>query len=359
MTRPAPLLRRVVSLALAVAAFASVAAAAPAASAATTESPEVTWGVRTAQNDLGTARQNFVYDVAPGSRVDDALVISNHDDAPLELDVYAADGFTTQSGQLDLLPRAEESTYLGTWVTAGMAHVTIEAGGQVEVPFSLSVPSNATPGDYLGGIVTSLPQPEGADGLAVDRRLGVRIQLRVDGALNPGLVVENLTVAYTPTLNPFGPGSATVEYTVRNSGNTRLSAMQSVALSGPFGLLRGDIEGVEPVPDLLPGETWTVTAHSDAVIPLFWMNVDATLAPAGPAGFEGATDPAMFVTTTGTLAVPWAQLVLILVVAAIVFLVVRSRRRAKGKRKQAEDARVKAAVAAALKEKDEAKEPVA
>ena len=331
-------------------AFASLAA--PAAASAATDAAtdtDVTWGVRTAENAQGADRQNFAYTVAAGGRVHDALVITNHDDAPLDFDIYGADGFTTQSGQLDVLPRSEESVFLGRWITVTQGRVSIPAGESLEVPFSVDVPSNATPGDYAGGIVTSLPQLEQADGIAVDRRLGIRLQLRVDGDLVPGLVVESLAVDYAPTWNPFGPGAATVEYTVRNSGNTRLSAMQSVALSGPFGLLRADIDGVEPVPDLLPGESWTVTAHTDAFVPLFWMNVDVTVAPAGPAGFEGAADPAMFVTSTGTLAVPWAQLVLLIVVAGLVVLVVLNARRSRRRRRAAEEARVHAAVEEALK----------
>jgi hypothetical protein len=312
---------------------------------------DVTWGVRTAENAQGAGRQNFAYTVAPGTRFDDALVISNHDDAPLDLDIYGADGFTTQSGQLDVLPRAEESVFLGTWISVAQNRVTIPAGESVEVPFSVEVPGNATPGDYAGGIVSSLPQPEQADGIAVDRRLGIRLQLRVEGDLLPGMVVENLTVDYAPTLNPLGPGSATVQYTVRNSGNTRLTGMQSVALSGPFGLLRTDIDGVEPVPDLLPGESWSVTAHTDALVPLFWTNVDVTVAPAGPAGFEGAADPGMFVTSTGAITVPWAQLVLLVVIAGLVVLLILGVRRSRRRRREAEAARVEAAVEAALRER--------
>ncbi|MFG6477103.1 WxL protein peptidoglycan domain-containing protein [Microbacterium sp. P06] len=325
------------------------------ATAATAEPPtdtDVTWGVRTAENAQGAARQNFAYTVSPGGRLDDALVISNHDDAPLDLDIYGADAFTTQSGQLDVLPRAEESAFLGTWITVGQGRVSIPAGESVEVPFTVAVPANATPGDYAGGIVSSLPQPEQSDGIAVDRRLGIRVQLRVEGDLMPGLAVENVTVEYAPTLNPFGPGAATVDYTVRNTGNTRLTAQQSVALSGPFGLLRSDIAGVEPVPELLPGESWTVSAHTDAYVPLFWMNVDITLAPAGPAGFDGAGDPPMFVTTAGTLAIPWAQLVLLVVLAGSVVLIVRTVRRSRRRRKAAEEARVKAAVEEALKTRE-------
>ncbi|MFJ6652006.1 WxL protein peptidoglycan domain-containing protein [Microbacterium sp. NPDC091313] len=337
------------AVALAVSAIVATAAA-PAAAASADTSGALTWGVRTADTAQGDGRQNFAYTVDPGDRLDDALVVSNHDDAPLELDVYAADGFTTQSGQLDLLPRAEDSTGIGTWISVSTGRITIPPGETAQVPFRVSVPANASPGDYLGGIVTSLPQPEQAEGIAVDRRLGIRVQMRVGGALAPSLAVEDLTVGYEPSLNPFAGATANVEYTVRNTGNTRLSALQSVAVSGPFGLLRADLPGVDEVPDLLPGDTWHVSARTDALVPLFWTTVDVTLAPRGPAGFAGAGDPALSTTSAGMLTIPVGQLALLVVVAALATGTVLAVRRSRRRRRAAEEARIEAAVAAALAE---------
>jgi len=325
-----------------------------AAGAATTPAPssdaDVTWGVRTATNAQGSARDNFAYVIGPGGTVGDAIVVTNHDDQPLDLDLYAADGFTTQSGQLDVLTRGEESSEVGVWTGVGQEHVQIAAGESAEIPFTITVPENATPGDYAGGIITSLAQPAQENGITVDRRLGIRVQLRVDGALQPGLVVEGLTVGYASSLNPFAGGTATVDYTVRNTGNVRLSGQQSVALYGPFGLLRSDIEGVDDVPEILPGESWTVSATAENVFPLAWLGTDVTIDPAFPAGLESGPDLAMFVTSSGTVAVPWSLVALVLLVGAAVVVLVVLRRRARRRRKQSEDARVQAAVAAALED---------
>ncbi|PVW02543.1 DUF916 domain-containing protein [Microbacterium sp. Gd 4-13] len=324
----------------------ATAAAAPAPSA----DADVTWGVRTATNAQGSARDNFAYVVGPGGTVDDAIVVTNHDDQPLDLDLYAADGFTTQSGQLDVLTRGEESSEVGVWTGVGQERVQIPAGASAEIPFTISVPENATPGDYAGGIITSLAQPAQEDGITVDRRLGIRVQLRVDGALQPGLVVEGLTVGFAGSLNPFAGGTATVDYTVRNTGNVRLSGQQSVALYGPFGLFRSDIEGVDDVPEILPGESWTVSATAQGIFPLAWLGTDVTIDPAFPAGLESGPDLAMFVTSSGTVAIPWSLVALVLLLGAAVVVIVVLRRRARRRRKQSEDARVQAAVAAALKE---------
>jgi hypothetical protein len=308
----------------------------------------VTWGVRTATNAQGADRQNFTYSLAPGGRLDDAIVVTNHDDQAIALDVYAADAFTTESGQLDLVGPEDASTDAGTWIDMNAERIEVPAGASVEVPFSVAVPSNAIPGDHAAGVVTSLVVPGQADGITVDRRLGVRVQIRVQGPMQPAMVVSGLTVAYEPSWNPFAPAGATVSYTVRNVGNTRLSAQQSVALAGPFGVLRRDLPGVDDVPELLPGESWPVTARTSSLIPLFWLTGIVTLDPSGPAGAVGAPDLTLFETTAHTAAVPWSQLAVLLLVGGAVLVTWRLRRVAAARRRAAEEARVSAAVAEAL-----------
>lgn len=314
---------------------------------------DVTWGVRTADNAQGESRQNFLYTVAAGATITDAIVVTNHDDQPLDLSVYAADAFTTDSGQLDVLTDPAASVEAGSWIELGTPVLHLEPGAATEVPFTVTIPQNATPGDHAGGIVTVLSDPDQEDGLTVDRRLGVRVMLRVDGDLAPGLVVENLTLEYTPSLNPFAGGEAVVDYVVHNTGNVRLSGLQSVALYGPFGAFRADIEDLGEVPELLPGESWHVHASS-AVYPLFWLGTDVTIAPEGPAGLAGGVIPAMFVTSASVIAVPWGLLVLVLLIAAAVVAGVILTRRTRRARREAEDARVQAAVDAALRERDAA-----
>lgn len=345
----APLARRAAGLLAALLVAAVVAAGGSASPALAAGEGDVTWGVRTAANQNGADRQNFGYRIAPGGTITDAIVVGNHAATAITLDVYAADGFTTSSGQLDVAKREAKAEAVGAWTALRDHTVTIAPGGTVEVPFTVTVPKDATPGDYAGGILTSLPQAAQENGISVDRRLGIRMHLRVDGKLAPAVAVEKMRVDYTGTANPFGAGDATVTYTVHNTGNVRLSAGQTVALSGPFGWFPVDAGKVTAVPELLPGESWSVSVPVSGVVPAFWLTATAVLSPKLPAvtgstpGVDGVAAEA------GALAVPWSLLVLLLVVAAAVVatvLVLRRRRRASAER---EDARVKKAVEEALK----------
>src|SRR3954468_19211443 len=77
---------------------------------------DVPWTVATAVNDFGTDRDNYSYTADAGERIDDGLVIANRGPAPLDLAVYGADAFTTDTGQLDLLAKGKPSTGVGAWV---------------------------------------------------------------------------------------------------------------------------------------------------------------------------------------------------------------------------------------------------
>ena len=329
-------------------AAANLAAASPAVAA----EDDVTWGVRTAVNGNGADRDNFGYTLEPGAHVDDALIVTNHDAESINLAVYAADGFTTTSGQLDLVTPGTESVAVGSWATVAEGAVQIAPGASVEVPFTVSVPADAVPGDYAGGIVSTLSQPGAEQGITVDRRLGIRMHVRVLGELTPALAVEDLAVTYDGTVNPFGTGAAQVSYTVHNTGTTRLAAGQAVSLTGPWGLLPVPLGDLAAVPELLPGETWTVSAPVDGIVPAFWLTASGTVTPTVPS-LEGAAEPVEVAPVefeAGTWAVPWAAVVLlVLLVGGVVLGLVLGRRR-RIRRAAAEDARVQTAVDRALAE---------
>lgn len=322
----------------------AVAAPAVAAAAAT---DDVTWGVRTATNDHGADRENFRYTLDPGATLTDELVVTNHGDAPLRLDVYAADGYTTTAGQLDVLTRETDSAEVGSWLEPGVEQVRLDPGESADVPFTLRVPDDATPGDYAGAILTSRTVTAQEAGLDYETRSGVRVYLRVAGDLAPSLTVVDQHVEYHQNFNPFGPGDATVTYTVRNDGNVRLAAHQEVSVAGPFGWFRATAEA-DDVPELLPGESWPVSVSVPGVVPAFRVDADAVLVAELPE-VAGATPGAAPVEARASgWAVPWLPLALLVLIVVAVVVLVRRRR----SRRLREDARVQAAVEKALAERD-------
>ncbi|TXK19240.1 WxL protein peptidoglycan domain-containing protein [Homoserinibacter sp. GY 40078] len=318
---------------------------------ASADDGDVTWTVRTAENRFGDDRASFSYTLDPGSRVHDAMIVANKSDTDLSLGVYAADGYTTESGLFDLLVAGEESRNIGVWVTTTDDQVVVPAGETVEVPFTVEVPDDATPGDYAGGIVTSLVRPDEGEQIEVDRRLGIRIGLRVGGDLAPSLAVEGFHIDWNGSFDPFAGGDATIGYTLRNTGNAILTARQAATLTGPFGWFPQEVGALDDPPTLLPGEEWlvTTTVHDVPAVLLLAASVSVVPVVVDASGSTTPLDP-VEASATGA-AVPWTLIVVILLLAALVVagLWFRSRRRILAQ--QREDARVQEAVELALAER--------
>jgi hypothetical protein len=187
------------------------------------------------------------------------------------------------------------------------------------VPFAITLPRDAAPGDHVGGIVTA----------QAGRRAGIRIGLRVGGALKPSLAVENVHVDYSGTPNPIGTGDASVTYTIHNTGNAILTARQTVSVSGPFGRWAVGAGRIADSPPLLPGDTWKVSAPLHAVAPALRLTATVTLVPlltdaAGSIAPLAATKASEHAWT-----VPWSLLSAIIVLFGLVVagLAFRPRRR--------------------------------
>jgi hypothetical protein len=311
---------------------------------------DVTWTVRTASNSYGATRTSFRYTVGAGTQLSDAIVVTNRGDEPLDLGVYAADGFTTDAGQLDLRLPGQKQRGVGAWVKTSTATITVAPGETREVPFQVAVPKGSAPGDYVGGIVTTLTQPGQASGINVDRRLGIRIALRVSGALNPALAVTDARAHWHGGVNPFAGGDATLSYTIRNTGNTTLSATQAASASGPFGLFHAKAGKIPAPPALLPGESRKVTVPLTGVAAAFWFTATAKVTPLF-VDAAGSTNPLAPVSAMATgAAVPWMLIVIVLVIAGLALGGGWLQRRRRARAKQREDARVQQAVDAALAE---------
>ncbi len=288
----------------------------------------VTWSVRPTPTDAEPERPNFSFDVAGDDTLEDSIRVRNFGAEPLALDIYASDALTTSSGALDLLPAGEEPVDVGAWIELATDELEIEPGEAVDVPFTMTVPDNAEPGDHMGGIVTSFTsasEDDEGEAVVLDRRLGSRVQVRVGGELQPTLEIRDLEVVHDATANPFTPGRATVTYTVANIGNVRLAADQQVVVPGPV-VVPDRVVTPEAMPELLPDNTLSFAVEVPAVWPSFRTTAEVTLEAV--ATREGdAFDVAPVTASAATTSIPWAQLAVLLVLVLLVAWIAWSRQR--------------------------------
>lgn len=318
--------RAAASVVLATSLLALLSFIAPSAARADTTQPPA-WSIDTVDSDRGTDRQNFSYDVNPGDVITDSITVTNTGPGALTLTIYAADAFTTATGAVDILESGEPSVDAGTWVAPGAGSISLEPGASIDVPFTLTVPADATPGDHSAAIVASLLPGDSTDQVKVERRLGLRIDMRVSGELAPTAEIRSLATNWGAAgFNPFAGGTTTVSYELVNTGNVRLASLEDLRLSGIGGAARVALTGGE-IPELLPGSAVTITREvtSSAIGPLNGA-LTVYLQPVG-----AFTDVPVAVTAElSAFALPWSlvvlAVVLLLLVAGIVFWVWRRRR---------------------------------
>jgi hypothetical protein len=195
----------------------------------------------------------------------------------------------------------------------------------VVVPFSVTVPADAEPGDHVGGLVAALTTG-GDTPVKVERRVGSRLYVRVAGPIDATVRIDSVTPSYRGTLNPAGTGEVDVTYTIVNDGNLRLSILPSVSLSGLFGLGERSTTG-EVLPELLPGNAVTLSQTLTDVWPLGPLDILVTAEPVTSAAqsLGGAVEPAT--ADASVWAVPWTALGALALFLGIVVALWRARRK--------------------------------
>ena len=303
-------------VALAAAAF--VAVAAP-ATAAVADDPVVSWSLAPA-DAVGPDGRSWVEQKATaGETVTEHLALRNHGATATTFILTAADGYFTDTGRFSMLQAGETSVGAGTWISVA-DDVLVEPGATAIVPFTVTVPENATPGDHAAGIAASvLSSGTTSDGtlVGVESRVGFRVMTQVSGALAPALAVSDLTGEYSPSWNLFTPGELTIRYTAANVGNTQLEFGETV--DGATTQRR----------DLFPGETRAVAVEPVHVWPLGIVSMDVRFESSVPTDAGLAVAP---VTETIVFwAVPWLHLAALAGVTVLVAAMLLARRRNKTK----------------------------
>jgi hypothetical protein len=284
------------------------------------------WAVEPSGPSGTGSRDFFVYQLKPGQQLKDTVGVSNYSDQPLTFKIYARDAFSTPGdASFGLAGEEDKPSDVGSWITMppDVTQYTVQPGTRADIPFIITVPPDATPGDHAGGIIAALvstqeTSKEGA-GLNVLQRVGARVYIRVEGPLAPAMDVTQLNVTYDNSFMALlGGRAATVTYELKNAGNVRLTPQVSVKLKDPLGRTVKSAP-LKDIAELLPGASIVVTQSFTGVPPTGRLTAEVSAVTFG----EGAAS----VKRTETIwAMPWLLLVAI-AVTAVAFLVWLRRRR--------------------------------
>ncbi|MFE2542490.1 WxL protein peptidoglycan domain-containing protein [Actinacidiphila glaucinigra] len=273
-------------------------------------------------------RPFFTLEADPGTTLRDKVSVSNLSGEPMTFRLYGADAYNTpRDGGFAVRGADEKNTDVGSWVRLARSSITIPARTRADVPFTVTVPADASPGDHPGAIValdTRVGTAPGDVRVGIRRAVGARIYLRVAGPGLAALTVENVAVGHGGPLFPgTGDSHATIRYTLVNRGNVSITPRLAVTARGLFGRTLLDRPARTLPLELLPGrrveltEPWSGAPQFDRVtVRLRVTAVRADVDETGGASF---------------LAVPWAAVGLVLALLGglvLLLLRIRARRRA-------------------------------
>ena len=272
--------------------------------------------------NAASTRSELSYVGERGSVITDGVTVFNLGNEVLTFHVYPTDAVNGTDGSLGFLPSGEPSTGVGTWVSVGQEFVTLEPGMASTIPITITIPDDASPGDHVGGVMASSATGAATESGAViglDRGVGTRLYMRVNGPLRPELAVEGLTVDRDGRANPLR-GGANVSFQIHNRGNVRLSGTHQVTVAGPFGIARNVGEKVN-FPEILPGQTISVAVQVDEMPTLGWLSAEVALTANGSDG-AAASDQE----STTAPALPIVPLLVVLLFGLLLFTARRMRR---------------------------------
>ncbi|MFI6879380.1 hypothetical protein ACIBL6_38670 [Streptomyces sp. NPDC050400] len=232
-----------------------------------TIAPSAGGGSRPAASD---GRPYIYAEGTPGTVLEDKVAVTNPTTRPIRISLRGADADNLSDGSLDVRTKAKDT---GAWITFAERTVRVPARTRAEVPFTVTVPPGATPGDHPGAVVAS----------AAGRDAGVSVHLRISGPTLSALTVEHVRVEHGDSIS----------YDVVNRGNTTLTPRLAVRADGVFGTVLRKSPRTLPV-ELLPGRRVTLTEPWRDAPALDAVDVKVTVTAGGGAA-DSATGTARFV----------------------------------------------------------------
>jgi hypothetical protein len=187
-----------------------------------------------------TANGYFIYKMESSASVTGSVMLKNPGSRPLTIQIAAVDAMTAQAGGSAFAASDATPEGVATWVKFAESSVTLPAGMQKPVGFTVSVPKSAKPGQYLTGIsayLVNVPPTAGADqggnhlgaSVTMQTRYVIGVQVDIEGAWRPSLEVDSAALVRQPS-GPF------IGVHMKNDGNIFLKPSGMIVMTDTAGM---------------------------------------------------------------------------------------------------------------------------
>lgn len=191
----------------------------------------------------------FVHTLEPGEVKQEGVIVLNNTAERKTLEVYAADSEHSSGGGFACAQKSAARKDVGAWVELEENVVTLDSATNKTIPFTITVPENASAGEHNGCILVQevkLQEGQKKAGASLSFRTGLRIAITIPGELTRKIEI----VAFT--ISKQEDGDILLHPEVKNTGNVSIDADVQITTRNILGFEREENGGVSPV---LRGET--------------------------------------------------------------------------------------------------------
>src|SRR5579863_4995769 len=102
----------------------------------------------------------YIYQAKPGTTLHGAIAVVNTGNGGGQVRMYPADSTTGQTSGAVYLTSTTSPHQTGRWITLTTTTTRLAAGAQKRLAFTVNVPTGASPGPHLAGIVAEPVQEQ-------------------------------------------------------------------------------------------------------------------------------------------------------------------------------------------------------
>lgn len=197
---------------------------------------------------VGPGRVEVV--VAPGQTVTRDITVTNRisSDRQFELLVEDMSGTADGSNAVVLLGDQQGPYSMRDYVSFPQDKITLDLGERAKIPVTISMPPNAEPGGYYGGVLVTTVQDDGVDEGQVARspivaRIGTLFFISVPGETEIAGELIDFSTAGDKWWYTEGP--VDLSMTFENTGSIHLNPYGEIRVTNMFGAEVGFVE-LEP-----------------------------------------------------------------------------------------------------------------
>lgn len=171
----------------------------------------------------------------PGDVLEKSISLTNLSEAEQTYFLFTRDIVTVRDGGTPVYadPGAERTGFeLTEWLDLGFTEITLQPGEEQNVPVTINVPDDASPGSHFGGVFVSMQPPRlRSVGAAVGYEVANIISIRISGD-----VTENAQIrSFRADKLVYGTTDVTFFTEVENKGNVLIRPIGPIEIYNMFG----------------------------------------------------------------------------------------------------------------------------